>query len=238
MANLVKTKTYVGPEKQIMVADELTFSIGAVIGNTGVNANADGKKIVKAGSPLYGDIEDRDTAFVLATDTATKGFFTLQITTAFANDEVLTIAGTAYTKASTEDVATKKFSGTTAAEQVTSLLKMVKTENYDVGAVSGATDKLGFTQKVPNESDTTGPTVSKTASTGAIGSVTKVTDPVAGSSNANAIALHDIDVTAGSKSGTIALFGFVDLNKLDEDVVSLLSANTKTALDKKITFIK
>ena len=51
MANLIKKQTLVSPEKQIMVADELTFSIGAVIGNTGVDANSDGRKIIKAGTP-------------------------------------------------------------------------------------------------------------------------------------------------------------------------------------------
>ena len=53
MANLIKTTTLVAPEKQIMVADELTFSIGAVIGNTGVDADANGKKMtVTAASGL------------------------------------------------------------------------------------------------------------------------------------------------------------------------------------------
>ena len=128
MANLIKTTTLVAPEKQIMVADELTFSIGAVIGNTGVDADANGKKIIKAGTPLYGDIEDRDTAFVLET--------------------------------------------------------------------------------------------------------------TSGTSNANCIALHDVDVTSGSANGTIVLFGFVDLNKLTSATQSLITSAVKTALDGRITFLK
>lgn len=234
---LVKKTSYLGPEKQIMVADELTFSLGAIIGNTGVDADENGRKIIKAGTPLTGDYTARTTPFVLATDSSVKGVFTLQITSAFDEDETLTIAGVTYTRAAIEDIAAKKFAGSTAAKQVESLLKMVTTEKYDVAAVSGATDKIGFTQKVVDATDTTGPVVSATSTTGAIGSVTKVTDPVAGSSNANCISLHDIDVTSGNTNGTIVVRGFVDLDKLDEDVVALVNS-AKTALDKRIIFIK
>lgn len=128
MANLIKTKKYGAPEKQIMVADELTFSLGAVIGNTGVEADSNGRKIIKAGTPLYGDLTARETAFVKETTTSNT-------------------------------------------------------------------------------------------------------------SNANAIALHDVDVTDGSANGTIVVFGFVDLNKLDSSVQTLLTADVKKALTK-ITFIK
>lgn len=125
----VVTTEYNAPEKQIMVADELTFSLGARIGNTGVSPDSDGRKIVKAGTPLYGDFTARGTAFV------------------------------------------------------------VETTSGD-------------------------------------------------SSNANCIALHDVDVTAGTENGTIVLFGFVDLNKLESSVAALITDEVVAALDKRITFIK
>lgn len=53
VANSVKTKTY-SNEKQILIAPELAFTIGCLVGNTGVNADANGRKIIKAGTPVGG----------------------------------------------------------------------------------------------------------------------------------------------------------------------------------------
>ena len=53
VANSVQTKSY-GNEKQILIAPELAFSIGCLVGNTGVEADANGKKIIKAGTPVGG----------------------------------------------------------------------------------------------------------------------------------------------------------------------------------------
>ena len=197
-----------------------------------------GRKIVKAGTPLTGDLTNRASAFSKGVADGTKGFFTLQITTAFAADEKLTIDGTDYTCAATEDVAGKKFAGANAAAQVTSRLKMVTTDDYDVAAVSGATDKIGFTQKTPDASDTSGPTVSKTSSTGAIGSVTKVTDPVNASSNAVGILLHDVDVTEGDANGSLLIWGFVNIDRIDSTTQAMITSALKTALAGRIWFLK
>ena len=178
---------------QILFNVQNQMSVGVKVSDDDY-VTENGRKLVKAGTPLTGDLKNRASAFAKGVTGGTKGVFTLQITTAFAADEKLTIDGTDYTCAATEDVAAKKFAGANAAAQITSLLKMVKTDDYDVAAVSGATDKLGFTQKVPDASDTTGPTASKTSTTGAIGSVTKVTDPVDPTANAVGILLHDVDV--------------------------------------------
>lgn len=63
--NMVEMKSYGAPQKQILVADELAFTIGARIGDTGASEGEDGRKIIKAGMPLKGDLLDRDTAFVI-----------------------------------------------------------------------------------------------------------------------------------------------------------------------------
>ena len=212
---IVKT-SYAAP-KQILANVDLQAAVGCIVPQSiGVDVGA--KKIAKAGTPIivnFGNLQ----ADVAAAVGPTAGVFTLQITTAFAADEVLTIDGVAYTCAAAEDVAGKKFAGANAAAQVTSLLKMVKTEKYVVAAVSGATDKIGFTQKAADVSDTAGPTVSKTSTTGAIGSVTKVTDPSAGTTG-NAVLLHDVDVTAGKANGTALYIGVVNVNRLDADVAA------------------
>lgn len=67
MANKVVTNTYGAPEKHILIAnDSYMVTLGAIIKATGVTAGTDGRKVVKAGTPLYGDIEKRDTGFTIA----------------------------------------------------------------------------------------------------------------------------------------------------------------------------
>ena len=66
MANLVKSESY-GVDKHILIANNsYMVTLGGIIKQTGVTADSDGRKIVKAGTPLYGDIEKRDTGFTIA----------------------------------------------------------------------------------------------------------------------------------------------------------------------------
>lgn len=63
------TKETYGNIKNILIAqDSYHVSLPCIIGDTGVTA-VDGKKILKAGTPLAGDITARDTAFKKATTT-------------------------------------------------------------------------------------------------------------------------------------------------------------------------
>lgn len=65
MANLIKSESY-NTEKHILIANNsYLVTLGSQISDTGVTAT-DGKKVVKAGTPLYGDIEKRDTAFTVS----------------------------------------------------------------------------------------------------------------------------------------------------------------------------
>lgn len=124
MSGVVKTEYAV--EKHILIAnDSYLVTLPAKVTNTGISANSEGKKILKAGTPIYGDIEKRDTAFVKATTTE-------------------------------------------------------------------------------------------------------------GVSNAVAVVLHDVDVTAGAENATIVLVGCVDLLKLESDVKSLIDSAAKTALPRII----
>lgn len=68
MANMVKKINYLNNEKQIMLADSQMVSFGVVVGNTGVTADTNGRKILKAGTPITGDLRARNTAFKKATD--------------------------------------------------------------------------------------------------------------------------------------------------------------------------
>lgn len=67
MANKVVTTTLGAPEKHILIAnDSYLVTLGAIIKDTGVEAGSDGRKVVKAGTPLYGNIEKRDTGFTIS----------------------------------------------------------------------------------------------------------------------------------------------------------------------------
>lgn len=128
MANRIKTQTYVNVN-QILFNTDPQVSVGILVSNTGITAGDDGKKIVKAGTPLTGSLEAR---------------------------------GTAFAKASTTE----------------------------------------------------------------------------GVSNAVGVLLHDVDVTAGAENGTLLIFGFVDLNKVDTTTAALITSDVKTALKGGVTFLK
>lgn len=54
---------------QILANVEMQAAVSVVVGNTGLTADANGKKILKAGTPISGNLEARNTAFVKATTT-------------------------------------------------------------------------------------------------------------------------------------------------------------------------
>lgn len=63
---MVSKETY-GVEKHILIANNSYMAtLPARVTNTGISADSDGKKIIKAGTPLYGNIEKRDTAFTVS----------------------------------------------------------------------------------------------------------------------------------------------------------------------------
>lgn len=53
----------------ILIAPELAFAIPVVVGNTGVTAGDDGRKVIKAGTPLYASADilmNRETVMATA----------------------------------------------------------------------------------------------------------------------------------------------------------------------------
>ncbi len=54
---------------------------------------------------------------------------------------------------------------------------------------------------------------------------------------ATGVLLHDVDVTNGDNNGTLLIWGFVDLNKLDSTTAALITATRKGEM-KNITFLK
>ena len=66
-------KTSAVSTNQILFATTPQMSVGVVVANTGITAGADGKKIIKAGTPISGDLTARTTPFTKAsTSTGTS----------------------------------------------------------------------------------------------------------------------------------------------------------------------
>lgn len=73
--NKVKTATY-GNEKQILIAPEVAVEIGCIVTNTGVDADANGRKILKAGTPVGGStnvLMNRQTVLTKQTGANAQG---------------------------------------------------------------------------------------------------------------------------------------------------------------------
>lgn len=239
MLNQTNVTKVTGHTRKTILVDELnSTAFSVVVDATGVEADSEGKKIIKAGTPMHGSLEARNTAFVKAsTEGGTKGTWTVEITTAFAEDEKVSINGVEYTCGSSEDKDNKVFAGANAGAQATSLKNIIDDANFDVTASSAT---LTFTQKVADGSGSA-PTATTDATTGAVGTVTAGTSPVSGTNNANCIVLHDVDVTGltdgETRNSQVVVFGFIDLNKLDASVQSLITSDVKNNL-KMIQFVR
>lgn len=60
-----------------------------------------------------------------------------------------------------------------------------------------------------------------------------------GTTPLNAVLLHDVDVTAGNANGTALIFGFVNVNRVDSDVVTAITtAVAADGVSQMITFMK
>ena len=62
----VETLNYGAPEKTILVDPLNSTAVSIEMANTGVTADSEGKKIVKAGTPVYGSLRARNTPFTIA----------------------------------------------------------------------------------------------------------------------------------------------------------------------------
>lgn len=61
------TRTRYGGGKNILIAEDKAIALPCMVSDTGVTADSEGKKIVKAGTPLAGNLQNRDTPFTVST---------------------------------------------------------------------------------------------------------------------------------------------------------------------------
>lgn len=52
------------------------------------------------------------------------------------------------------------------------------------------------------------------------------------------VLLHDVDVTDGNANGTLLIWGFVNLNRMDSTTAGLITATRKTELAGRVWFLK
>lgn len=64
----VTTNSYGYGEKRILVDENNSTAVSCVVANTGVTADSEGKKIIKAGTPIFGSLTDRNTAFTVSSE--------------------------------------------------------------------------------------------------------------------------------------------------------------------------
>lgn len=62
--------------------------------------------------------------------------------------------------------------------------------------------------------------------------------PATGGSPAVGVLLHDVDVTNGAANGTLLIWGFVNLNRLDSATAAKITATRKSELAGRIWFLK
>ena len=194
----VKNTKY-GAPVQILANVELQYSMGCRVPQSLGTDVAGVGKIAKAGTPVFLNLAARDTVPVVEPGAVTET----------ATCSVVTGAG--ITKV---DVVAATFK--TAVSNTTGIYKFKATVDN-----STTTWKLGKETVTLN---TYGITVTGTV---ADNDEIQVVFTASGTVNANAVLLHNVDVTYGTKNGTALLFGFVNYNRLESDVQALVTPGTK-----------
>ena len=194
----VKNTKY-GAPVQILANVELQYSMGCRVPQSLGTDVAGVGKIAKAGTPVFLNLAARDTIPVVVPGAVTETA-TGSVVTGAGITKVEVVAAT-FKSAVSNTAGTYKFKATVAD--------------------STTTWKLGNDTVTLN---TYGISVTGTV---ADGDEIQVVFTASVTVNANAVLLHNVDVTDGTKNGTALLFGFVNYNRLESDVQELVTPGTK-----------
>lgn len=201
------SKTTYGAPKQILANVELQASVGVVVDDA-LGTTVGAKKIAKAGTPV-------------AVDFANRSFPVTASREAVNESATATVTGTGVSTASV-----------TAATFGTKVGNVDGTYEFAAEVADSVTTwKLDGTAVTLSDY---GITPTGTAVDGDKISVAYVSAKAA--LNANAVLLHDVDVTAGDANGTALYFGIVNYNRLDSDVQALVSCGVNVV--GAVTIIK
>ena len=192
-------RTSYGAPVQILANVELQYSMGCrVPQELGTDVSGVGK-IAKAGTPVFINLAARDIIPVVEPGAVTETA-TGSVVTGAGITKVEVVAATFKTAVSNTS-GTYKFKATVAEETTTWKLgdDTVTLNNYGITVTGTVAD----------------------------GDEIQVVFTASGTVNANAVLLHNVDVTDGTKNGTALLFGFVNYNRLESDVQDLVTPGTK-----------
>lgn len=186
---------------QILANVEMQAAVGCIVAQSLVeSADSNGKKIAKAGTPVAVDFSNLQSPVVASREAVNES-------------ATATVTGTGVTAASV-----------TAATFGTKVSKADGTYEF-VAGVEDSTTTWTLDGTAVTLSDY-GITPTGAAADGDKISVVYVSAKAAQS--ANAVLLHDVDVTAGNANGTALFFGVVNINRLDASVQSLVTAGVNT----------
>ena len=197
-------KSIYGAPKQILANVEFQYSVGCRVPKS-MGVSASGRTLVKAGTPVFIDLGVRDTLPV-AEPGAVEETATGSVVTGEAITKVQVVAATFKTAVSNTS-GTYKFKATVVADPASTTWKLGN------DTVDLTTYGITVTGTVANNDEI------------------QVVFTASGTITANAVLLHDVDVTdaavGGAKNGTALLWGFVNINRLDSDVQAMVTAGTK-----------
>ena len=186
----VEKISYGAPEKTILVDPLNSTAVSVIVANTGIDADSEGKKIIKAGQPVYGSLQARNTPFIVP-----------QTIDPTAN---ATVSGTGVTAAA---VVAATFSTAVSATSGTYVFEYDESEtSWVLGTDKVTLNTYGIT---PTGSPADGDKIT-------------VEFVAGGSVTANAVVLHDVDVTSGNANSQVVIFGTIDVSKVDASVQSAL----------------
>lgn len=192
-------KTTYGAPVQILANVELQYSMGCRVPQSlGTDVSGVGK-IAKAGTPVFIDLGSRD-AVPVAEPGNIDETATGSVVTGAGITKVEVVAATFKTEVSNTS-GTYKFKATVAEETTT----------WKLGEDTVTLNDYGIT----------------ITGTAANNDEIQVVFTASGTVTANAVLLHNVNVTDGTKNGTALLFGFVNYNRLESDVQALVTPGTK-----------
>lgn len=196
--------------KQILFCTDPQVSVGIIVDDADVVAGDDGRKIVKAGTPMYGSLLDRATPFT--------------ITGSDTDPSVVTVIGNSSTPQSV-GITAATVTAATFATKVNNVggTYAVTYKSLSAGSSDGW-DLWGGSMDAPIVTDITlsdyGVVVTGTP---AEDDYVEITLTAGVDDKATGVLLHDVDVTAGDNNGTLLIFGFVNINRLDADVQTAIT---------------
>ncbi len=232
MANRVIKETFTN-HKEILKFNEFVATV-VTVGDTGVSANADGKKIVKAGTVIGGSskkvLENPGEAVVDKVTPAVKATKTIGTTTS----GIVYTANVAGTDGNNISIKLVDPGTTGDLGVVVTGSDIVVNLKYTSALASTALEVVAAlnTNKDASALITAAPL---TTGEGVVAAATKTSlaggADIAVANYAEGVLLYDVDVTNGPREGSMVIWGFIDLAKVDP-----VDSTVMTALPK-ITYL-